>query len=61
MGRELHYCSVCREQIRSLGFDSGQAFQLENRRFCLKCGPDILRMLPKDKEKVKALRAHVAS
>jgi hypothetical protein len=51
MGHEIYYCSVCREQIRSSDFDSGKAFQLENRRFCLKCGPEVLRTLPKDKVK----------
>jgi outer membrane biosynthesis protein TonB len=51
MGQEISYCSVCRERIRSVDFESGQAFTLENRHFCLKCGPEMLRSLPKDKVK----------
>src|SRR5687767_8991303 len=49
MGHEIVYCSVCRQQIRASDFDGGKAFRLENRQFCLTCGPDVLRTLPKDK------------
>ncbi len=51
MGQEIFYCSVCRERIRSADLDNGQAFHYENRHFCLKCGPELLRTLPKDKVK----------
>jgi hypothetical protein len=51
MGQEIFYCSVCRERIRSSDLESGQAFYYENRHFCLKCGPELLRTLPKTKVK----------
>ena len=51
VGNEIFYCSVCRGQIRTSDFDSGKAFQLENRHFCLTCGPEMLRTLPQDKVK----------
>jgi hypothetical protein len=49
MGNEIFYCSVCRQQIRSSDLEGGRAFQLENRHFCLTCGPEVLRTLPKEK------------
>jgi hypothetical protein len=51
MGNEITYCDVCREQIRTSDFDSGRAFRLEAKNFCLKCGPEVLRSLPKDRVK----------
>lgn len=51
MGNEITYCDVCREQIRTSDFDSGRAFRLDSRNFCLKCGPEALRTLPKDRVK----------
>jgi hypothetical protein len=51
MGHQIFYCDICGEQIRSADFDSGQAFEIDNRKFCLKCGPEMLRTLPKDQFK----------
>ena len=51
MGHQIFYCDICGEQIRSADFDSGQAFEIDNRKFCLKCGPEMLRTLPKDQYK----------
>lgn len=51
MGQEIFYCSVCSQRIRTADVESGQAFMLENRRFCLTCGPEFLRTLPKDRAK----------
>ena len=51
MGHQIFYCDICRAQIRSADFDSGQAFEIDNRKFCLKCGPEMLRTLPKDQFK----------
>ncbi|RPH38645.1 MAG: hypothetical protein EHM91_13600, partial [Planctomycetota bacterium] len=51
MGRQIFYCDICGDQIRSADFDSGQAFEIDNRKFCLKCGPEMLRTLPKDQYK----------
>lgn len=51
MGHEIFYCDICSEQIRSADFASGQAFEIDNRKFCLKCGPEMLRTLPKDQFK----------
>jgi hypothetical protein len=51
MGYEIHYCSVCQKQIRSQEVQSGKAFKLDDRIFCLSCGPDLLKNLPKDRVK----------
>ena len=51
MGRQIFYCDICGGQVRSADFDSGQAFEIDNRKFCLKCGPEMLRTLPKDQFK----------
>ena len=51
MGHQIFYCDICGGQIRSVDFDSGQAFEIDNRKFCLKCGPEMLRTLPKDQFK----------
>jgi hypothetical protein len=51
MGQEIFYCTVCQKQIRSSDLESGKAFKLENRNFCLTCGPEMLRTLPKDRVK----------
>jgi hypothetical protein len=51
MGHQIFYCDICGEQIRSADFESGQAFEIDNRKFCLKCGPEMLRTLPKDQYK----------
>src|SRR4026208_512278 len=47
MGQQIFYCDICGGQIRSSGLQSGQAFEIDNRKFCLKCGPEMLRTLPK--------------
>src|SRR5258706_15592455 len=47
MGQEIVYCDGCGSQIRSSDFENGQAFKLDSQNFCLKCGPDMLRSLPK--------------
>src|SRR5258708_32410138 len=51
MGQEIFYCAICQKQVRSADFDSGQAFKLENKHYCLTCGPDMLRTLPKTRVK----------
>jgi type IV secretory pathway VirB10-like protein len=51
MGHQIFYCDICGEQIRSADLESGQAFEIDHRKFCLKCGPDMLRTLPKDQFK----------
>jgi len=51
MGHQIFYCDICGGQIRSADFESGQAFEIDNRKFCLKCGPEMLRTLPKDQFK----------
>lgn len=49
MGHEILYCSLCQQQIRWQDLEAGKAFKLENRSFCLNCGPDVLKTLPKDR------------
>jgi len=51
MGHQIFYCNICGGQIRSADLEKGQAFEIENRKFCLKCGPEMLRTLPKDQFK----------
>jgi len=51
MGHQIFYCDICGGQIRSADLESGQAFEIDNRKFCLKCGPEMLRTLPKDQYK----------
>lgn len=51
MGHQIFYCDICGGQIRSTDLQSGQAFEIDNRKFCLKCGPEMLRTLPKDQYK----------
>jgi hypothetical protein len=51
MGHQIFYCDICGGQIRSADLDAGQAFEIDNRKFCLKCGPEMLRTLPKDQFK----------
>lgn len=51
MGHQIFYCDICGTQIRSADLQNGQAFEMENRKFCLKCGPEMLRTLPKDQFK----------
>jgi hypothetical protein len=51
MGHQIFYCDICGGQIRSADLQSGQAFEIDNRKFCLKCGPEMLRTLPKDQFK----------
>jgi hypothetical protein len=51
MGHEIYYCSVCQKQIRWQEVERGQAFKLDDRIFCLACGPDLLKNLPKDRVK----------
>ena len=45
MGGQIFYCNICGGQIRSADLENGQAFEIENRKFCLKCGPEMLRTL----------------
>src|SRR5689334_4946159 len=47
MGKQIFYCNICGGQIRSADLENGQAFEIENRKFCLKCGPEMLKTLPK--------------
>jgi hypothetical protein len=47
VGKQIFYCNICGGQIRSADLENGQAFEIENRKFCLKCGPEMLRTLPK--------------
>lgn len=49
MGHEILYCSLCQQQIRWQDLEAGKAFKLENRSFCLNCGPDVLKTLPRDR------------
>ena len=51
MGHQIFYCDICGGQIRSADLEGGQAFEIDNRKFCLKCGPEMLRTLPKDQFK----------
>jgi hypothetical protein len=51
MGQEIFYCAVCQKQVRSADFENGQAFKLENKHYCLTCGPEMLRSLPKARVK----------
>jgi hypothetical protein len=51
MGQEILYCAICQTQIRSVDLAHGQAFELENKTFCLKCGPEMLGTLPKARVK----------
>src|SRR5437867_1781253 len=51
MGHDITYCSICHEQIRWQDLQDRQAFKLDDRSFCLKCGPEMLRSLPKERVK----------
>lgn len=51
MGQEIFYCAICGSQIRSADVEAGQAFELENKRFCVNCGPEMIRTLPKARVK----------